>query len=303
MPRFLLLLGGVLSVLWPLWGEAQRTITPSEVFAETVRLEKEVTLLKTHLGLREIRPAEVTHANLQPRHSWQKMYIIHSKINLFRRQQGFPVQAVQSMQPVLSLEPLLVYEQTQRLLTEMQLLKMRLGIQGDVPPQEVIPGQQPIDVFNKLHFVSVQWDVILHAGTHLNPLYAEAKRIDADVDTLLNALQISDLAYPPAKKGAVTPDELLESSFLIMAEVQRLQQVAKLPIVDFEPFRHPAEVSGVEVWNMMGFILAELQTVKASLGLLQQLTPVAEYTEEKNPAVVLQLMGYVTHKLRLIRSL
>ncbi|MBF0095990.1 MAG: hypothetical protein HQM04_00250 [Magnetococcales bacterium] len=303
MPRVLLLLGILLSVLWPLRGEAQRSITPSEVFAEAVRLEKEVALLKTHFGLSEVRPAAVVSAHLLPRHPWQKMYIIHSKINLFRRQNGFPVQAVQSMQPVLAMEPLLVYEQSQRLLTEMQLLKMRLGIEETVAAQEVIPGKQPIDVFNKLHFVSVQWDVILRAATHLNPLYAEAKRIDVDVDTLLNALHISDLAYPPAKKSAVTADELLESSFLIMAEVQRLQQLAKLPKIDFESFRHPAEVSGADVWNMMGFILAELQTVKASVGLLQQLTPVAEYTEEKNPAAVLQLMGYVTHKLRLIRSL
>ncbi|WP_130470533.1 hypothetical protein [Candidatus Magnetaquicoccus inordinatus] len=302
MLRAMFLLGIMGMVVLPVWGHEERLMTPSHVYAEALRLEKEVEILKSHFGITEVRQTEPVVAQLQPRHPWQKSYLIFRKINLFRRQHGFPEQAAQSLQPVLNLEPHLVYEQTQRLLTEMQLLKLRLGITKSVPPQELIADKQPADVFNKLHFISVQWDLLLRAATTTNELYAEVKRIDADVDTIMDALHISDQAFPPANRGTVSLSELLASSFTLLTEVQRLQQLAAIPRIDFEPFRHPKEISLADVWNMIGFILAELQTVKASLGLHKHLTPVAEYYEEKSPAVLQQLLGYVTHKLHLIRA-
>jgi hypothetical protein len=46
---------------------------------------------------------------------------------------------------------------------------------------------------------------------------------------------------------------------------------------------------------------AELQVIKVKLGLLHDITPAAEYHEDKTPAEVVQLLGYVTNKLHLVK--
>ncbi|MBF0420745.1 MAG: hypothetical protein HQL78_11350, partial [Magnetococcales bacterium] len=73
----------------PSW--AGMEITPSEVFAEAVRIEKEVNLIKDHLGITAVKTIAPTRTQFLPRHSWQIGYLILSKINFFRQQQGFPV--------------------------------------------------------------------------------------------------------------------------------------------------------------------------------------------------------------------
>ncbi|MBF0459913.1 MAG: hypothetical protein HQL87_00805 [Magnetococcales bacterium] len=279
-----------------------KEITPAEVYAQAVRIEKEMDLLKAYRKVSEIRPVAEVHATLLPRHVWQECYLIQLKINIFRRQNNFPVLSAQTREPVRDLEPLMNYEQTQRLLTEIGLLKLRLGISDQIPPQEVVPGKTPMDVFNKLHFISRQWDVINHSEVSPSDVYAEVLRVDEDVNALLVHLGIQDTAYPPAKVADVPSAEVLTSAFAVLTEVQRLQQMAGQPQVDFAAFHIQEETSTTDVLDLVSMIQAELQTLKAYLGLLHVLTPVAERQGEKTKANVNQFLGYVANKLRLIRS-
>lgn len=288
------------------WRSAQATdaiVDPSVVFAEALRIEKEVDLIKSHLGLSTVKPAIQVYTQLLPRHSWQKSYLIQLKINLFRRQRGFPVLAANNLEPVLRMEPVLVYEQTQRLLTEICLLKKRLGISQVVPPQPIEEAKRPLDVFNKLNSISLQWDVINRSEISPTDVYAEVKRLNEDVDVILNYLNVQDTAFPPPKKSSARSVEMLVSSFVLLAEVQRLQQLAGIARVDFELFKNDENVLPSDVLNMVSVILAELQTLKAHLGLNNRLTPPVEQHSEKLFADVDQFLGYVASKLRLIRSL
>ena len=280
-----------------------KEITPAEVYAETVRIEKEMDLLRAYLKVSEIKPVTPVNAALLPRHVWQQCYLIQLKINVFRRQHGFPVLSAQALEPVSALEPLMNYEQTQRLLTEIGLLKMRLGISDQIPSQEVIPGKTPMDVFNKLHFISMQWDVINHSEVSPSDVYAEVRRVDDDVNAILDHLHIQDTAYPLAKMADAQSADVLSSAFAVMTEVQRLQQLAGLTRTDFDVFRNKEGASPSDVLNMVSMVLAELQTLKAHLGLVYVLTPAAEKQVEKTKTNVNQLLGYVANKLRLVRSL
>ncbi len=280
-----------------------KEISSAEVYAEAVRIEKEMELLKTYLHVSETKPVASVNAMLLPRHVWQKCYLIQLKINVFRRQHGFPVLSTQAMEPVRDLEPLMNYEQTQRLLTEIGLLKVRLDISDQVPPQQVVPGMTPMDVFNKLNFISMQWDVINRSEIIPSDVYTEVKRVDDDVDAILNHLKIQDTAYPPAKVADALSADVLASAFAVMTEVQRLQQMAGQPRIDFDVFRKKEDALPSDVLNMVSMVLAELQTLKAHLGLVHVLTPAAEKQVEKSKTNVNQFLGYVANKLRLIRSL
>ncbi|MBF0444042.1 MAG: hypothetical protein HQL68_00510 [Magnetococcales bacterium] len=288
------------------WSTSQATVeiaTPSIVFAEVLRIEKEVELIKSHLGLTESKPAIQIFAALSPRHSWQKSYIIQLKINLFRRQRGFPFLAANNLEPVLKMEPEVVYEQTQRLLTEINMLKKRLGISKIVPKQEIVPGKKPIDVFNKLNFISMQWDIINRREISPANVYAEVKRVNEDVNIILNYLNVQDVAFPPPKKSDAKPADSFKSAFKLLAEIQRLQQLAGIARVDFHDFSKIKTVLPSDVLNMVSMAIAELQVLKAHLGLITRLTTPAEQHVEKTPAEVNQFLGYVANKLQLIRSL
>ncbi len=278
-------------------------VTPAVVFAEVERIGKEVDLIKAHLGLTKTKSATTVHAPLLPRHVWQKSYEVQLKINLFRRQRGFPVIAANNLQPVLQLEPSLVYEQTQRLLTEVHLLKRRLGIDGTVPPPTVEPDKRPVDVFNKLNAISMQWDIINRQEINPADVYAEIKRVNEDVDTLLHHLRVRDNAFPPAKKVDATPSDSLATAYGLLEEVQRLQRLSGITGVDLRVFSRIDQPLPSDVLNMVSMVLAELQTVKAHLGLHNRLTPPTERHGDIQPAEVHQFLGYVTRKLRLIRSM
>ncbi len=294
---FLVLVG------WPLPSWAGMEVTPSEVYAEAVRIEKEVNLIKDHLGITAVKTVVPTRMQFLPRHSWQIGYLILSKINFFRQQQGFPVLVPNNLNPVLELEPVVVYEQTQRILMELGLVKKRLGIGGEVPPQEVIPGKKPLDVVNKLLSISGQWDIINQGKLTPKDSYAEVKRLSDDVGIILNHLKIQDTAFPPAQKPDTKPIDSLASAYVVLTEVQRLQQQASIPRVDFEPFRKTTEIEAEDVINLVILIVAELQTIKASLGLFADLTPPARKHRDKSPGDVNQLLGYIANRLRLIHNL
>ncbi|MCU7928878.1 MAG: transporter substrate-binding domain-containing protein [Candidatus Thiodiazotropha sp. (ex Dulcina madagascariensis)] len=280
-----------------------KEVTSSTVFAAATRIEKEVELIKGHMNLTQSKPATPVYAQLLSRHAWQKSYLIQLKINIFRRQHGFPVLAANNLEPVLQLEPTLVYEQTQRLLTEINLLKRRLGIHQVVPPQAVVPGKSPMDVFNKLNAISLQWDIINRSEISHADVYAEIKRTNEDVNSILHYLSVQDVAFPPPKKVDAKLADSMVVVFALMAEVQRLQQLAGISRVNLQVFKKTEGALPSDVLNMVSMVLAELQTLKAHLGLNSRLTPPAELHSEKTFAEVTQFMGYVANKLRLIRSL
>jgi hypothetical protein len=300
MRALLLLL--LLATVSPSWG-SEASISPSDVFIQAQIIEREAELIKQHLGVTQQPPALQIKIPLQPRHVWQTSYFILTKINVFRRQQGLPVNTANSVEPVLELDPAMVYEQTQRILTEIRILKTRLGIKGQVAQPEPVSGKRPIDVFNKLNVISAQWDAL--NGEEISPSYvfAEVLRIFADINTILQTQRIEDPTYPPGKQQHAQTQDSLNAAYELVQEVQRLQRDAGIKQTDLSVFRRPDEAQSADVFNMVGMGLAELQTIKAYLGLSQALTPPAGFYRDKTPADVHQLLRWVTYKLRLVRSL
>ncbi len=287
------------------WGPisgGELSIGPSDVYAQALQIEKEVNLLKRHQGIKEEKPATEIKAELQPRHVWQKSYSILTKINIFRRRNRLPVITANSLEPVANLDPALVYEQTQRILTEIHILKTRLGILGQVEATTPEAGKRPIDVFNKLNYISQQWDVL--NGEEIDPSYvfAEVMRIDEDLNTIFRSLHLEDTTFPPSKTD-VQPSDSLEAAHAMVLEIQRLQRRTGIPRTDLSVFLRQGRVLPSDVFNMVGMGLAELQTLKAHLGLRGELTPPAGVYRDTSPADVHQMLRWVTRKLQLIRSL
>ena len=278
-------------------------ITPSEVYTQVVKIDQEVNVLQEHFGITEEKKADVYTARLLPRHVWAKTYMIMVKINVLRNKLGLPRNEPNYTEPELNLSPSLVFEQTQRLLAELHILKKRQGIVSNRATEQVFKNKRHIDVFNMLHHISYQLDVINNEEINPNYVFAEVMRIHEDIIHILRSLQLRDQTYPPGKEKKITPTDSLKASFSLMGEIQRLQRGAGITRTDFSAFNKRDRVLPSDVFNMVSMCLAELQTLKAQTGLKHNVTPPAAYHEGKSTSDVHQLLRWTTRMLRQIRQL
>lgn len=278
-------------------------ITSSTVYAQALQVEKEIELLRRHFNVTARNPVATVVADLQPRHVWQKTYGIMIKLNIFRRKHGLNGFAPVAIEPSLKLDPRITWAQTQRILTEIRIAKALLGIPGEVSPTAQVAGKQPIDVFNKLNQISYDLDALNGEAISPSYVYAEALRLDADINTIMRRTATVDAAVPPARNPAVEPKDSLQATFELMDEIQRLQRKLGIDTTDFSVFRKQDKIVPADVFGMVGLCLAELQLVKAKLGMQHSITPAAEFQQGKHPAEVVQLLGYAANKLHRVNPL
>jgi hypothetical protein len=278
-------------------------ITPSEVYSQVMQIDKEVELLKKHFGIHQEKKADIYRGSLRPRHVWEKSYLVQVKINVLRKKFGLPRNQPNSIEPELNLSPGLVFEQSQRLLAELHVFKKRLGITTQVSAPQQFKGKQPIDVFNRLHHISYQLDVLNREEINPDYVFAEVMRIYEDVAMLLKTMQIRDRTYPPGKEQGIIPADSLTATFELLGEIQRLQQSANIERTDFSIFQKKDQVLPSDVFNLVSMALAELQTIKAYRGLNHYVTPPAVTHQGKNTNDVHQLLRWATRMLFQVRQL
>jgi len=275
--------------------------SPSHVFAQVKKIEQEVRLILAHEGRRPVVKFQQVKVNLKPRHVWQKGYIIISQLNRFRKNKRWPVSVPGALEPVLELEPLLVYEQTQFILVRLANIKSRLGIRKKVKAPALIPGKRPIDVYNQLHFVSLLLDQLNQQEVTPTEVFGEVKRLFDDTSVLLDRLQISDPSFPPAKKAVVSPAENLVVALKLHNEISRLQRLIHVEPTSFSVENFKEKVSPTDVYHLVELCLADLQTLKAYLNV-KTATPIVGSYAENSPAEVHQLLVWVIRKLALIQE-
>ena len=280
-------------------------ITPSEVYAQVVLIEKETWLVKQYFNI-NTRPAPVMEltADIKPRHVWQKAYMLQMKLVMFRRKHQLNVLSPVGMEPVEQLDPRYTWEQTERILNEIHIIRRLLNIKGEVATvPAVTEDKTSSDVFNKLAQIEAEWDMLLGTGFDASYVFDQVLRLNEDVNAILNQLKVFDNAIPPEKKMTDTPANALAQAFLLLEQVQRLQKLLGLETVDFSTLRKTENVRPDDTFNLVCLILAELQQVKARIGLSHRITPVATFHENKTSADVRQLLGYIVNKLVLIEHL
>jgi hypothetical protein len=275
--------------------------TPNEVYAQAVRIEAEVDSLKRHFKITGKARVEAKRGELRPRHVWASTYVILLKLGKLRRKQGLTYIVPASIEPLLDMPPSQPWGMTQRILTEIAIVRQRLDIPGQPPAAVPVSGKHPIDGYNKLHQISGDLDLLVGASTP-NDAYSEAKRLHEDVTVLLRHQRIFDEAVPPPRRDNLQPKDSLQAVFALIGEIQRIQRAHGLTTTDFRGFEMGDKTTPDDVLAMIELALAELQTLKARLGMTHAVTASGTYEENKTPADVVQLLGFVTAKLREVQS-
>jgi hypothetical protein len=282
---------------------AEVVITPSEVYSQVLLIEQETELVKRHFHITEsAEPVRETVADLKPRHVWQKGYMLQMKIVAFRRKYNLGALTPVILEPMKTLSSNYTWAQTQRTLSEIRIMRKLLGINGVVGAAPQIENKRPVDVYNKLNQIEAEWDVL--AGVTIDPslTFAQLMRLNEDLNEIFLKLNLFDTAVPPAKKLDATSVDALEKTFVVLEQIQRLQKIARIEWVDLSDFHTTQNVKPANVFNMVCFLIAEIQLIKAELGITM-FTPAAAEYKNKTPADVQQLLGYIENKLALIPHL
>ena len=283
-----------------------KTITPNDVFAQTELIEKHVHFLLDYYDIKHsnknITNEENFTTKLKPRNAWQKAYEILVKINMFRVSHGLSRIEPIGMEAVEQLNPDMVYGQTQRVLTEIKIVEVRLGIETPNFKRKSYTKKTPLDVYNKFADISASFDVLNRSELSPSYVFAEAMRVYDDLTIVLNHLGIKDTTGPTLRLTKATPTDSLKISMKVLKRLQNLQRSVGIKSVDFSEF-DKKEATPSDVYTIVEMIIAELQPIKAYIGLTKNITPPALSYTNKKPADIEQLMGWNFRKLSLITNL
>jgi len=282
-----------------------KTITTNDVYSQVMLITDEIHFLLKYYGIKHdhdgiMKRTKVT-TRLKPRNTWQITYEMMVKINILREGHGLPEIEPINMSPVLNLNPDLVYEQTQRILTELKIFKIREEIQSPIFEEKTFKGKTPIDVYNSLTHVSKSFDELNKGIVTPSYVFGEQMRLYDDITLVLQQLNISDKTIPKKKKIGAVPADVFDKCMKVLEKIKQLQIGAGIGFVDFSEFKKGDETAS-EVYTITQMIISEFQTIKAYVGV-EAITPAAVKYNTKTPSEVGQLTSWNLRKLNLIHSI
>ena len=283
-----------------------KKITPSEVYGQVMLITDDIHLLLKHYGVTHDHDGIIKQTSLstilKPRNTWQLTYEIMVKINILRNANNLPTIEPVNMTPVLNLNPDLVYEMTQRILTELNILKYRVGIKSPKQKQKIFHGKSPIDVYNGLSHISASLDELNKKGFTPSYVFGENMRVYDDLTIILQHLNIKDKTIPAPQDIKATPIDTFNVAMEMLSKIKQLQIKSGIAFVDYSEFKKDKVIPS-DVFTITGMIIAELQTIKAYIGLNDYITPASSKYNSKTPVEVDQIMHWNLRKLSLIDSL
>ena len=296
----------IVSVIYATLFAASPKITPNEVYGQVELIRKHVHFLLEHYGVKHNDKkinSEVSQITTQmrPRNVWQKSYEVLVKINIMRKQHNLPIVEPVNMAPVLNLNPDLVYEQTQRVLTELKIFEFRNGIKPPYFQVNKYNSKVPLDVFKGFSAVSLALDILNRSSFTPSYVFGENMRVFDDISRIIQKLGIEDDTIPPEKNEQATPKDTFSVGLKTLEKIKLLQILAGIKYVDFSTYKKEFPTPS-DVFSITQMIIAELQTLKAYLGI-NYVTPSAKRYYGKTPAEVHQLMRWNLRKLSLIKTI
>jgi hypothetical protein len=283
-----------------------KNITADEVYSQVMLITQEIHGLLKHYNIKHrhnyILKRTTINTYLKPRNVWQKSYEIMIKLNIFRSLKNLPFIEPIKLEPVLNINSDLVYEQTQRILTEIRILKYRLDIKSEKYKIKVYKNKTSLDIYNTLAHISAAFDELNKTGFTSSFVFGETMRVYDDLTMILQHLKLEDKTIPTKRNDMATPKDTFVVAMKILDKIKQIQFSVGIPTVNFSSFRKIDPTSS-DVFGLTQMIIAELQTIKAYIGLLHYVTPSSVIYTNKSTVDADQLMNWNLRKISLIEGL
>ncbi len=218
-----------------------KSISPNEVYAQAMLISDQTHYLLDYYNVKHdhegIIARTAVNTKLKQRNVWQMTYEIAIKINILRSYHDLPIVKPVNIAPELNLNPALVYEQTQRILTEIKIFQYRMGIKNKEFKVKKYTQKTPLDVFNLLRKISASLDELYQTKFTPSYVFGETMRVYDDLTTILEHLKIKDNTIPTSKNDKATPKDTFNISMRILQKIKKVQFSMGIESVDFSVFR------------------------------------------------------------------
>ncbi len=280
-------------------------MTPNKVYSKLMLITEEIHFLLKYYNIPHdhegiIKRSKIS-TKMKPRNTWQVTYEIMIKINSVRSNYDLPRIEPVNITPTLNLKSDLVYEQTQRILTEIHIFKNQLSIKSPIFKEKKYTDKTSLDVYNSLTHISSSFDELNLGVVTPSFVFGENMRIYDDLTVILQRLKIKDKTIPKAKNNNIKVTDIFDDTMKILDKIKQLQISVGIDFVNFSEFKKGDE-STSEVYTITQMVIAELQTIKAYLNI-DSITPAAVKYNTKTPSEVGQIVSWNLRKLQLIDSL
>ena len=295
----------ILMLLFLVFTLSAKNLTVNDVYAKTEIIEQHLHFLLKYYNVKHNHLEKkhiIISSKLKPRNSWQKAYELLVKINRLRLSHELLRIEPIGMEPVENLTIGMLYGMVDRVLTEIIIFEHRKGL---IPPTFKLhkgTNKNLLDIYNILSLLSLAFDELNGSTISSAYIYAETMRIYDDLTIILNHLHISDNTIPNRRLKDATIKDATNSSFKLLTNIIRLHRIVGISSIQCTEF-NKVTPEARDLYNIVGLIVAELQPLKAHLGLTKNITPSALSYENKTPADIEQLMSWNFRKLELIKSL
>ncbi|NOR52325.1 MAG: hypothetical protein GQ470_06855 [Gammaproteobacteria bacterium] len=250
--------------------------TPSDVYTEALRIKGDINIIRSHFNAATVENPLPVKTSLKPRNAWQKAYEIMVKINILREKYGLPRMEEVQVEPLTNLDPGLTHGQVLRILTELDIFMIRIGISSRTPKAKQQAKKTPADVYNLLNVISTQLDAINGESFVPSHVFAQTMRVLDDLNLIIARLNVYERIGPPKKDTNAQPQDVYQIALELMDEIHRLQMIASVEPVDFRLFK-VGTVTPADVFDLTQMLLAEIQPIKAYLRISRVTIPSQNY--------------------------
>jgi len=283
-----------------------KTITPNDVYAHTALIQEHLKFLLKFYKIKhhhhKIINKTLLTSPVQPRDTWQKTFEILVKINILRDRHGYTRIEPIGMEPIIDLNPSMVYGMASRVLTELKIYEMREEISVPKFKLKHFSNKTPLDVFNNLSHISASFDELNHSEPSASYIFSESMRIYDDLTIILRYLSLQDNTIPTKRLKSANIKDVEQIALKMLDTIQSFQRIAGIKVTNLSQLVKKNS-SRSDIYTFIGILLAELQPIKAHIGLTKSVTPPGLTYERKTIADVEQLMQWNLKKLSLIKNM
>ena len=286
---------------------ASLTKTSDDVYLITEHILDELSRYRALRGI-HTAPRQPTQATgLQPKHVYQKILEGVEKTNVLRQQMQMGTIALPE-QPLHRITPTEVFDLATRLDMELQYIYDRAKLEettfiGDVKRANEQLGKTPSDAYTNMWHISYLLDTIIGSeGYTPNDLYRESMTILNEIKLITHHLKRGKIAEMPNFVEGHTPQDVMLKARDLLILITRTQDRAGL-FEKHSPIPMPGkDITSSDVFNMVGLIHAELNTLKLHLGISEYITPLTDDFHDKTLSHVYQLLSHAYTSLSYLLS-
>lgn len=268
---------------------AHAKVTPNQVYQVTENIVLELAVFheknftKANATVEALTPRK-------PRHVLQKAREVFQKLQALRYINGLTPNSIDPV-PARAITPGDVKVLVDKILSDVKELQSVYGINASPKEAPLPSGKNPTDVYANLIRVSQSLDGLGIPAVVPNDVYQVAQTVVNQLAMIYSNAKGKDITVRKMLVQGKSPKDVYDQAFALVGTLKKLSDDGRLSVAGgvVLPTRKDNSISPSHVLDLMNVVLAEVNAMKISAGILEP-TELAIMSSGKTPSDVFQLV-------------